>query len=67
MRAERNDTATGVAVVEEITFAGEVGGRGIRWPRRINVTRDGAPVYDLDIDELRAGTAADLTREAGTK
>ena len=67
LRAERPDPSTGAPVIEEITFAGEVAARGIRWPRRINVTRDDAPVYDLEILELRIGSAADLEREASPK
>jgi hypothetical protein len=52
------------AGVLEITFAGEVFSKGVRWPRRINVTRDGAPVLDLEIGEFRVASSADLTREA---
>ena len=50
-------------VVEEITFTGEVFSKGVRWPRRINVSRDGEPYVDLEITEFRIGSAADLTRE----
>ena len=67
LRAEWRDPAAGKAAVEEWTFAGEVAAKGIRWPRRVNVSRDGAPIVDLDIEELRVGTAADLTREAQRK
>ena len=54
----------GETVAEEITFTGEVVARGIRWPRRINVSRNGAPFVDLEIEEFRVATPADLTREA---
>ena len=63
LRAEWRDPATGATAVEEWTFAGEVAAKGIRWPRRVNVSRDGAPIVDLDIEELRVATSADLTRE----
>ena len=63
VRTEVRDTATGASIVEEATFAGEVVARGLRWPRRINISRDGEPVFDLEIEELRLATPADLTRE----
>ena len=67
LRAEWRDPAAGTATVEEWTFAGEVGAKGVRWPRRVNVSRDGAPVVDLEILELGIGTAAQLEREASPK
>jgi hypothetical protein len=67
LRVERRDPGAGTAVVEEVTFAGEIAAGGVRWPRRINVSRDGTPFFDLDITTLRIATAADLTREAGRK
>jgi hypothetical protein len=63
MRARVADP-DGATVTEEITFTGEVVARGVRWPRRINVSRNGAPFVDLEIVEFRVVSAADLTREA---
>jgi hypothetical protein len=63
MRARVADP-DGETVTEEITFTGEVVARGVRWPRRINVSRNGAPFVDLEIVEFRVAAPADLTREA---
>ena len=54
----------GETVTEEITFTGEVVSRGVRWPRRINVSRNGAPFVDLEIVEFRVSSPEELTREA---
>ena len=67
LRAEWRDPATGAAAVEQWTFAGEVAAKGVRWPRRVNVSRDGVPVVDLDIFEFGIATAADLERDARPK
>ena len=64
---EWRDPATGAAAVEQWTFAGEVAAKGVRWPRRVNVSRDGVPVVDLDIFEFGIATAADLERDARPK
>ena len=52
---------------EEITFTGEIVAGGLRWPRRINVSRNGEPYFDLEIEELSVGSAADLERAAAQK
>jgi hypothetical protein len=48
------DPATGKEIVEELRFVGLVEKQGVRWPRRIEITWDGRPYFELDIDEFSA-------------
>ncbi|PYQ03422.1 MAG: hypothetical protein DMF82_13275 [Acidobacteria bacterium] len=46
------DPASGKEIVEELRFRGIVEKQGVRWPRRIEITWDGRPYFELDIDEF---------------
>jgi hypothetical protein len=67
MRAEIHDPVSNRKVVEKITFEGLLQAGGVRWPRRISITRDGAPFFDLELTEFSIGSSAELSREAQRK
>jgi hypothetical protein len=60
LRTRITDPSTGKPVVEELALDGAVTAGGIRWPRSIRITWDGAPFFDLDLVEFSIGSAADL-------
>jgi hypothetical protein len=64
MRTQVADPVSGRPAVEVITFEGVVEGGGVRWPRRMSITRDGEPYFDLELTELSIGTSEELAREA---
>lgn len=47
------DTPDGATTIRErLTFAGSISDRGVNWPRRIAIMRNGKPFQSLTIDEL---------------
>jgi hypothetical protein len=40
-------------VRQEVRLTGQLGVAGVRWPRRIAITRDGRPYFDLEILEVK--------------
>ena len=47
------DPQSHARVLQEVTIAGRFAVGGVRWPRRIIITWDGKPYFDLEILELR--------------
>jgi len=47
------DPGTGKEVVEELRCSGVLEARGVRWPKRIAITWDGLPYFDLELTELK--------------
>ena len=51
------DPAGGADIAQTVAFSGEVESNGVKWPKRITVTQNGAPVYDLEIATFEAAPA----------
>ena len=45
--------ATGAPASQELLFAGTLSAGGIRWPRTMRITLDGAPYFDLEMRNLQ--------------
>ena len=51
------DPAGGADIAQTVALSGEVESNGVKWPKRITVTQNGAPVYDLEIATFEAAPA----------
>lgn len=51
------DPAGGADIAQTVTFAGEVESNGVKWPKRITITQNGQPFYDLEIATFEAAPA----------
>ncbi len=67
LRVELHDPVSDRKVVEKITFTGLLEAGGVRWPRRMSITRDSAAFFDLELTEFAIGSSAELSREAQRK
>ena len=67
MRAEFQDPVSNRNVVEKITFTGLLEAGGVRWPRKMSMTQDGAAFFDVELTEFAIGSSAELSREAQRK
>lgn len=54
IRARIHDAATGNPVVQEAWLGGDIEDAGVRWPRTMRLTQDGAPFFDLTLKTFRA-------------
>jgi hypothetical protein len=56
VRASGNvaDPKGGAAIAQVATFSGEVESNGVKWPKTISITHNGAPFYDLEITHFEA-------------
>lgn len=48
------DAKGGADIAQVATFSGEVTSNGVKWPRRISITQNGAPFYEVDIATFEA-------------
>ena len=48
------DPAGGADIAQTVTFSGEVESNGVKFPKRITITQNGAPFYDLEIATFEA-------------
>lgn len=53
------DPGSGREVLEELRFSGTIEGQGVRWPRRIAISWDAAPYFDLELTEFSPLRALD--------
>ena len=53
LRLRITDARTGGQAWQDLWLAGVVEAGGVRWPREIRITMDGAPYFDLTISRLR--------------
>jgi hypothetical protein len=53
LRTRVPDAMSGNPAVEDVWLAGTVEADGVRWPRSIRLTLDGAPYFELEIRTLR--------------
>ncbi len=53
LRTRVTDAMSGNQAVEDVWLSGVVEADGVRWPRTIRLTLDGAPYFELDIRTLR--------------
>ncbi len=56
VRASGNvrDPKGGADIAQVATFSGEVESNGVKWPKTISITQNGAPFYDLEIGHFEA-------------
>lgn len=52
------DPSGGADIAETVTFSGEVVSNGVKWPKRITITQNGAPYYDMEIASFEASPAS---------
>ena len=48
------DPKGGADIAQIATFSGEVESNGVKWPKTISITQNGAPFYDLEITHFEA-------------
>lgn len=53
LRTKLPDTTSGALVQQDIWLAGIVEAEGVRWPKEIRLTQNGAPYFDLSVRTLR--------------
>ena len=51
------DPAGGADIAQTVAFSGEVESNGVKFPKRITITQNGATVYDLEIAKFEAAPA----------
>lgn len=51
------DAAGGADIKETVKFSGEIVSNGVKWPKQISITQNGAPYYDLEIATFEALSA----------
>jgi hypothetical protein len=67
IRARIHDATTGNPVVQEAWLSGETESGGVRWPRTMRLTQDGAPFFDLTLKTFRVLPAIQDTLLAGPR
>lgn len=60
LRTRITDPATKRQVLEDVALEGTIEAAGVRWPRTIRITWDGAPFFDLQLFDFALGTDSDL-------
>ncbi len=58
---------TGAPVRQDVWLAGSIEAEGVRWPRTLRITQDGAPFFDLTLRSLRVQRAVSDTLLAGPR
>ena len=48
------DPKGGADIIQVATFSGEIENNGVKWPKTISITQNGAPFYDLEITHFEA-------------
>lgn len=61
------DGYDGRPVRQDVWLAGSIEAEGVRWPRTIRITQDGAPFFDLALRSLRVQPAVTDTLLAGPR
>lgn len=61
------DGSDGRPVRQDVWLDGSIEAEGVRWPRTIRITQDGAPFFDLTLRSLRVGTAVSDALLAGPR
>ena len=56
LRLRITDARTGGQAWQDLWLSGVVEAGGVRWPREIRITLDGAPYFDLTISRLRVAS-----------
>lgn len=51
------DAAGGADIKETVKFSGEIVSNGVKWPKQISITQNGAPYFDLEIATFEALSA----------
>ena len=65
LRTEVRDPAGGAPVTQDVWLAGEIAADGVRWPRELRITQNGAPFFALTLRTLRVRPRVDDPRLAG--
>jgi hypothetical protein len=67
LRTRVTDAMSGNPAAEDVWLAGVVEADGVRWPRSIRLTLNGAPYFELEIRTLRVMAALDEALLAGRR
>jgi hypothetical protein len=67
LRTRVTDAMSGNPAVEDVWLAGVVEADGVRWPRSVRLTLDGAPYFELEIRTLRVMARLDEAGLAGPR
>jgi hypothetical protein len=67
LRTQVRDPGGGAPVWQDVWLAGVVEADGVRWPRELRLTMNGAPYFALAIDSLRTAARLDDARLAGPR
>ena len=67
LRVVLPDGYDGRPVRQDVWLAGSIEAEGVRWPRTIRITQDGAPFFDLALRSLRVQPAVTDTLLAGPR
>ena len=59
--------ASGAPVRQDVWLSGSIEAAGVRWPRTLRITQDGAPFFDLTLRSLRVQRAVSDTLLAGPR
>ncbi len=61
------DAETGAPVRQDVWLGGSIEAEGVRWPRTMRITQEGAPFFDLTLRSLRVKPALVDTLLAGPR
>jgi hypothetical protein len=67
LRMRVTDAMSGNPAVEDVWLRGVVEADGVRWPRSVRLTLDGAPYFELEIRTLRVMPRLDEPFLAGPR
>jgi hypothetical protein len=67
LRTTVTDASTGAPTREDVWLDGEIEAGGVRWPRTLRFTLEGAPYFDLTLRTLRAEARLRDTLLAGPR
>jgi hypothetical protein len=67
LRATVRDAGGGAPVLEEVWLSGEITADGVRWPRRLVFTQNGAAYFDLTLRSLATRARLDDPLLAGPR
>ena len=67
IRARIHNASTGKSLVQEAWLGGEIESGGVRWPRTMRLTQDGAPFFDLTLRTFRVLPSIQDTLLAGPR
>lgn len=67
LRTVLPDASSGERVTQDLWLGGSIEAEGVRWPRTIRITQDGAPFFHLTLRSLRVKPAITDTLLAGPR